>query len=338
MRTYTNVTVEGGAVHVVSPRAGHLGLTEAALDLGNGVREFLTTHVQRGLADPRASAARFVVPGPERASGTCEAILADGSGLVPRSADLARMLYDVSEADERVADGTVAVLRCSATEARFLALLKLDPSDAYRTVERSDGGRARVELVLEEGILPSVRERVQKAAFVRGVGGGDYDMLLVDRQRPGDTVSRFFVQDFLGAELVLDDRARTQALYRTLTTTVSRVAPELDAGELAQLQRYLDGQVVGAHVNVAELVDGLPASDAIRNVFRDRLDEELPDHEFDLDQETARRFMTTKRFKGDNGLRLSVRSELFDDMVDVEPPDEDGFWRITVTTRTWEQE
>lgn len=338
MRNYDDITIEQGALHIVNPRQGHLGLTEAELDLGDGVSEFLTAHVERGLADPQASAASFIVAGADRASGIAERILGPGREFVAHTADLARLLYAASENDERVKDGTLAVLRCNVAEGPFLSILKLDPSSAYRPVEKTDAqGKKVVGLVLEPEILPGVRERLQKAAFIRTTEGDGYHMLLVDRQRPGETISRFFVQDFLGAESVYDAASRTRELYKSLTNAKNDVAPGLEADELARLEQYLDGQVVGERVNVDDLLAGLPTSDEVREQFRERVDHAMPDREFDLDPEIARGFVKTKRFAGDNHLRLIVPSDFYDDMIETQPPGDHSHWTIVIRTREWRQ-
>lgn len=119
MRRYNDITIERAALHIVNPRQGQLVLTEIDLDLGNGVSEFLSTHVERGLSDPKASAASFVVAGADRASGIAGTILDSAAGFIAHSALLARLLYAASENDERVKDGTLAVLRCRKLHAHY---------------------------------------------------------------------------------------------------------------------------------------------------------------------------------------------------------------------------
>jgi nucleoid-associated protein YejK len=338
MRNYTDVRVLRGALHVVSPKVGRLRLTATPLDLGNGVAAFLVGHVSSGLADDKAKAAGFIVIGDDRASGLCRRLLESGSHFVERSGQLAQLLYTASEGDERVSDGSFLVLRCQSAEEPFVAMLKLDPSNEYRTVEDlDDQGRLRNRLELEQGILPSVRERLLKAAFVRSVGAEDYDMLLVDRQRPGEVVSRFFIQDFLGAEPALDPKTRTTTLYRTLTTIKNEVAPQLEPVELERLEVYINGQVAGDHVNIPELIDGLPVDEQVRQRFNERITDALPDRDFEVDSETALNLLKNRRFAGDNGLRVSIPAQFFRDMVDAQPPGDDGHWTITIHTREWRE-
>jgi hypothetical protein len=338
LRNYTDVQVQRGALHVVAPKGGRLRLTETPLDLDAGVGDFLVRHVTGGLTDSNAKAARFIVVGAGRASDLCAGILATATQFVERTGQLAQLLYTASEGDDRVSDGSFVVLRCRAAQEGFVAMLKLDPSNQYRTVEDEDEhGRARNRMELEEGILPSVRERLLKAAFIRSVGADDYDMLLLDRQRPGEVVSRFFVQDFLGAEPALDAKTRTTALYKALTNVKNEVAAELEPIERERLDTYIKGQVAGDHVNVDELVAGLPVEAEVRQRFNDRITATLPDREFEVDTLTAVSLLKSRRFTGDNGLRVTLPDQFFQDMVDEKPPGDDGFWNITIRTRQWRE-
>ena len=344
VRNYADIHVELAAMQVVYPRQKRLRVTQTALELDDEVRKFLEDHVRGGLADPTAIAANFVVVGDERASGTFGKILTRTEGFVDHSGRLARLLYEASEHDERVSDGTVALLRCLSATTPFVALLKLDPSDRFRTVEDTDpDGRERNRLELDKGLLPGANERLQKAVFVRSVAGQDYDMLLVDRQRPGEVISKFFIQDFLGAEATLDDTKRTETLYRVLTDTKNAISSKLSAGELSRLDSYITGQFAGGHVNVTDLVQNLPrvtsmSAEEVSEAFAERINNVLPDQDFDIDDLTAKRLLKRKRFTGDNGLLVSLPANFFEDMVTPNPPTEpDGYWTVTIRTRRWSE-
>lgn len=345
MRRYADIAVKRAAVHVVAPKRGVLHQSTAEVQLDAPVKEFLVAHIAQGLSDSQALAGRFKVVGEVRAEGICRRILASGSDFVGRSAALAKLLYDASSnsagTDARVSDGTLVVARCSASDGAqqnvpFVALLKLDPNDAFRADDGTDArGRPVVKLVAQPNILPTPRERLQKAAFVRAAGH-EYDGLAVDHQRRGEVVSEFFLDGFLGLEHVFDAKDRTTRLYKSLHRTFDDVKEGLSNDEYARLDQYLNGQVVADRVNVDTIVDGLPASQEIKDRFAAALDADLPDKEFDTDQETAEKLVKRRRFRGDNGLLLTVSSSFYGDMVQTTPPAQAGDdWTITIRTKEW---
>lgn len=347
MRDYHDITIGRVALHVVAPRAGNLETTDEELDLPlpEEIVEFLTGHVERGLQDAQARAAGFIVPGPERAQGAVDAILAEADALVASSSHLASLLYDASIDDERVSDATLAVAVCTAlnridAEEAFLALVKLDPSSHFRTRSSEANGRRKITLARETGILPSVKERLQKAAFIRSdAAGDDFRMLLVDRQRERDVVSDFFVSKFLGAELILDTRKRSEILWREVHNARNLIQDSLTAEQLKTLDDYIWGATLGTAINLDTFEDQVPIEDDdVRGSFVTHISATLPDREFDLDQELMNRVHRRRTFEGDNGLRVSLGSEYFADMIDVDDdPSRSGGSVVTIKTMTWSE-
>jgi hypothetical protein len=345
MRSYTDIAVDRAVVHVVAPKTGILQKSSAEIEIDDAVEKFLVDHVAHGLADGQARAGAFKVVGPNRTEGLCRQIVAATASVVAPSAQLAQNLYDASlkpgGTDARVSDGTLVVVRCTATEDQqttipFVALLKLDPNDTWRADALEDEtGAAVVRLRRQPNTLPGPRERVQKAAFVRAKGS-DYDLLVVDRQRPGEIVSEFFIDGFLGAEHVFDSRQRTEALYVTLRRTSEEVGPELDTKTYKRLDQYIEGVVVGATANLDTIVDGLPVTESVKQRFEETLREALPDREFDTDTGFAEKLIKRRTFRGDNGLSLSIPSRFFGTMVKTVPPaSSGGYWTITIKTKAW---
>lgn len=229
------------------------------------------------------------------------------------------------------------------TAVRFPAILKLDPSATLHTVIDTDpaSGKQRVRYAVDPASLPSKNERIQKCAFVRSVDpNAEYEMLVVDRQRRAEVVSKFWIGDFLGAELVLDAPERTKRLYRGLRLARNQVESQLDSTQLAALDQVIDGAVVQAQVNLDDLVAALPVPPATRERIDAIVSRTLPDRQFDLDPGVASQFVRRRTYRADNDLRVSVRAE-FIQMIhveDQEPGDDEArLRRVWFETRTWKE-
>ena len=141
MRDLHAITIVRGVTHILAPRDPKLmlRLSEVELPLDPGVVDILAAHVDGGLHDAQARAAVFAVRGHDRACGVFAKLLGARPRLIELSQLLARRLYAIAERDERVSDGTLAVVICRAlgadgTTVQFPAVLKLDPSATLRTV------------------------------------------------------------------------------------------------------------------------------------------------------------------------------------------------------------
>src|SRR3954447_119178 len=348
MRELEDVVVVQAVLQLVAPRSGQLDLSQVPLPLDDDVAAFLAGHIVRGLHDSRARAADFVIRGGGRTADLCNELLTDETKLVDISQRLAEHMYKVTEDDDRVSDGTLAVCLCDVTGSngeseRILALLKLDPSPAYRTVvEADEHGQPLLRLALEDGILPSMTERVQKCAFIRADGDDlEFQMLLVDRQRSTEGasgVARFFIGDFLGAELVMDAPERTRRLYRGLKTGYNKVAPELEAEKLIELDEAITEAVSGLDANVDEIIAKLPVDEMAKQTFDDAIARRLPQRQFDLDLQVAERFVKRRNFEGDNGLRLSIPAEYLKEMITVQDVGSAiPVRRIVIETELWKE-
>lgn len=351
MRDLHDVEVIRGVSHILAPRdpTQLLMLSGAELPLGGGVGDILAAHVDRGLRDVKAKAAAFVDRREDRPSGVVSRLLGARPRLVDLSQRLARALYEIAEDDERVSDGTLAVLLCSARDgddgtSRFVAVLKLDPSATLHAVTDRDPetGEPWIRYEVDAKALPSKNERIQKCVFIRTVDPDEpYEMLVVDRQRRGEAVSQFWVGDFLGAELVLDAPERTRILYRALRTARNEVEPELTAEQVAALDQVIQGTVVQAAVNLDTVIEGLPVPEPIRAQIDARISRDLPDRQFDLDAGVARQFIRRRTYRADHNLRLSIDSDHVD-MVTVEDietdvDDDTRLRRVSFETRTWKE-
>lgn len=350
MRAFQDIEIVRGVTHVVAPRdsAQGLRLSEAELPLGGGVGDILGAHVAAGISDVQATAAKFTVRRDDRACGAFTRLVGQRPRLIVSSKQLASALYEIAEQDERVTDGTLTVLLCKAINAdrtvvRFPAILKLDPSATLRTVTDTDPatGKAWIRYEVDPNSLPSKNERVQKCAFVQVVDtAAEYEMLVVDRQRRGETVSKFWMRDFLGAETVLDAPERTKRLYRSLRAARNQVEQDLDADHLAALDQVIDGAVVQTTVNLDTLVAALPVPEEVRERIDATVSRSLPDREFDLDSAVAAQFVRRRKYRADNGLRISVNSEHIGmlNVQDLEPGDEETRLRlVSFETRTWQE-
>ena len=343
LRNLKGITVRRAIIHQVAPKQGKLVLSERALPLDADVFSFLGAHVQAGLHDPQGKAVRFVVHGADRTADLCDQLLASPDEFVRASQGLARRLNEVSQGDKRISDGALAVLICDATEPhdkQFVALLKLDPANGYRPVEVTDQeGKAFIQLELAKDILPSERERLQKAAFVQSeTPDQEFRILALDRQTAPEP-AQFFVGKFLGAEFVLDAEARTERLYRSLIAARNEVGPGLKSGQLIALEKVIEGTMASASVNLDEVMGSLPVPESVRSKVDEIVSAALPDREFDLDSGLGKRLVLRRVFEADNRVRVVVPAEFFDQMINVKDvPNTDPVVRlVTIRTERWEE-
>jgi hypothetical protein len=180
--------------------------------------DYFVTHIQNSLKNPTAEAARIIAIDDETVSGICKALLENRLDLVEGSRWLAQELYKIIDKDKRINACDLAVCLYRAENqhsvSRYLALLSIEPSEVFRHKKEHDPqGNLYVNLEIETEVMPTTREKLQKCAFIQGLEPRpDYDMMLLDRQKRGEDVAKFFIKEFMGAKPAFDARPQTNIL------------------------------------------------------------------------------------------------------------------------------
>ncbi|NIS81916.1 MAG: hypothetical protein GTO14_17280 [Anaerolineales bacterium] len=352
MRNLTNLQLEQLIVHILDPwSTTGLVLSERVLPLEtqSNVRDYFLTHIKNSLRDPSAKVARFLTFNRGDTSTICNALLDGNLDLVSGSIQLAQKLYAILQSDRRISTGDLAVGFCRGSDRssvrRFLALLKIDPTEVFRhKTERDEENKLYVGFEPESDVLPSTREKLQKCAFIQPLDQRpDYDMFLLDRQvRPLPVpIAKFFSETFLGAELALDERQRTDRLYRGLISAYNQMRQELKPAEEEHLRAEIHGVVDAASVDFDSWLKRLRLPEERKTQIDQVVTQILPDREFEVDRSYALRLIQKRRFRGDHGLRVEVSADHYQDVIpkveQVEDQAGQTSYRIVIHTRRWEE-
>jgi hypothetical protein len=348
MRNPGTITLDSLIVHILDPEGRGLVLSQRALPLNDELTKYFATHIRNALQDPSAKAASFKAIDEEAVSGCCGALLCGDTELVPGSHDLARPLYAIMAHDKRISAGDLVVgfyRAANYADARYLALLKMDPSPVFRhTTKTDDQGRDYVGFEVEDEAMPTTRERLQKCAFVQPLDPRpDYDMLLLDRQAGMEReVAKFFADDYLGVDLTFDARRRTTILYGSVVSARNRIRPIVSKGQLAGLDQAIRTLMAAEKVSVADWIDNLNLPAEAKGEIEQVVTKNLPDRKFELDRTAAGRLTSKRVFRGDDGLKLEVGPGTYDQVIQrttyvEDAPGRPPYYEIVIHTERWDE-
>jgi hypothetical protein len=160
---------------------------------------------------------------------------------------------------------------------KFLSIIKIDPSEIFlHETKLDEHGQPYVDLQLQPDALPTTKEKLQKCAFIRPMNPrpDDYDMLLLDRQTgaiQGLQVARFFIHDFLDAELAHDTQTRTRKLYSALVSAHNQIRPSLTEQENMDLDDRIRTAVTNRSINLDTWLEQLPIADKNKQIINKML-------------------------------------------------------------------
>lgn len=341
-------------LHVLDPKSGLPPfLTNRPISLigGEGLEKFFIQHIENGLKDSISKSAKFKHIDTLTASGICADLLNGNLPLIEGSQQLARCLNDVMEKNHNIASGDLIVCLFEADNypgVRFLALIKIDPSEALlQEVKLDEQGHSYIDLRLQPNALPTIKEKLQKCAFIKPLNPRDldYDMLLIDRQSGNSIdqgVAKFFIEGFLDAEFSLNATQRTERLYKALISSHNQIKNDLTPNESTNLNNRIRDAVTAQSINLDIWIQQLPLSDLHKQLIDQELQRTLPDREFDIDRDLGARFTRRKIFKGDFHLRLAIDSAGFDQIIKDEgwitdDPSRPPYRRIVIETEDWNE-
>lgn len=348
MRDATNIQIQEIIIHILEPRGQGLVLSDMTLPLvGNQeLNDYFTRHIQGSLLESITKAARFRNINPAQPSGICHAMLSGETNLVDGSRNLAQILYQILENDQRISPADLGICFYQAEnypERRFLAILKIDPSQVFRHVVRQENGNLYIGYEVDREAITN--ERLQKSVFIQSLEPRhpDFDMLLMDRQSRGEIdrgVARFFSQTFLDAEEAFDQRKYTERLYKSLNQAQNLIRNRLTLIQEEELDARVRLALLSSRINIDSWLDELNIPDVIKQEIDQVIRQFVPDREFDLDQQYSEQNLQKVRYLGDYKLRLEVLAEYFRQVVVAEDyiqndPARPPFYRITLETEKW---
>jgi hypothetical protein len=351
MRDATQITIDELIIHILDPQGQGLVLSSIPVPLsGNeALVEYFSGHILTSLKDTSIKSARFRNINPEQTSGVCRALLRSETTLVEGSRHLAQGLFTILEGDQRITAGDLAVCFFKAENypySRFLAILKVDPSQIFSHVIRQDK-RGNVYVSFETNAQAFTSERLQKCAFIQPLEPRhpEFDMLLLDRQRrvlEKQAIARFFSETFLDAEEVVDARKYTDMAYRSMVQAENRVRGKLTETESEQLEEGILKAVTSRRLNLDSWLEALPLPEEIKVEIDRSISPRLPVRDFPLDRGFSLQLVSKIKFRGDHNLRLEIPAENYYTLIVSEEritddPTRPPYYRIVIETEQWKR-
>lgn len=358
MRDATNINIDELIIHILDPQGQGLVLSSVPvpIDGNEALVEYFSRHILTSLKDSGIKAARFRNINPEQPSGVCRDLLRGEVPLVDGSHRLAQELYSILERDQRITPGDLAVCFFKAENypySRFLAIMKVDPSQIFSHVIRQDR-RGRTYVSFETNTQAFTNERLQKCAFIQPIDPRhpEFDMLLLDRQRRGFetpsptasqiAIARFFSESFLDAQEVFDARKFTDLVYRGLVNAENRLRDRLTDEQNTVLEEQVHQAVTSRRLNLDNWLGELPLPEEYKAEIEQSISTRIPSREFPLDRNFSQQLVSKIKFRGDHGLRLEVPSENYFTLIVSEErvtddPERPPYYRIVIETEDWKR-
>lgn len=141
--------------------------------------------------------------------------LKDDQLFIESSILMSRNLFNVMKATSTKSSGTLIFIVYIDLESgiHYLAIMKMDPNKAIQ-IDRTNN-----KFIVQKDILQSVNEKLHKCAFIKLVAdlwNEEVHLRVLDKQQMTGEVSKYFLNTFLRARPVVNDKVMTELVNTQL--------------------------------------------------------------------------------------------------------------------------
>ncbi|MCD7724142.1 MAG: nucleoid-associated protein [Clostridiales bacterium] len=161
-----DIRIKNVIVHILDSSIGMPVLSDAELEYGSEIAEFLKEHIARISSGDDGKECHFYQEQSEVYHMLEE--YAD-ENFVAISKDIASLLYEIMSGNIDIPAADLMVVRFRESDDEYLALLKMNYKALYthRTMAMENGEGNNNELIRHKSILPSESQRLTEAAIIR---------------------------------------------------------------------------------------------------------------------------------------------------------------------------
>lgn len=192
------------------------------------------------------------------------------------SGELTENLFKIMKNSSSTSSGTFFVFEVNTDEEDCIFIIKLDPKHGVQ-VDYDD-----LTVKVLENILPDSNDRVHKCAIIRYNKKDDVeaDLFVMDKQQKEGEPARFFIETFLQAEEILNDKIITRTVIKEAKDKITSLLPEVDKNLIYNsIDKVFSN---GAHIELDK---------AINDVLKNHVPVNQPDRELYINT-SSRGFVT----------------------------------------------
>lgn len=316
---YVNyINVNEAMIHILDNNAVEPILNNYKLELEEDTYKFLYKHIEKCLNDEELKYAKFSYERNIVKEITQDYLNGTDSDFINLSKDLAKQLFAIMKGNVNIPSCDLIVTSMITDQGPMIAILKMDYVKNFtHEIEFADD-KIGIDIVPQSAGLPGSGHKIQKAAFIKPVRESDsFNLYVLDRrgkrQEEDDYGANYFINSFLGCEVVVNDRDNTKRFLNATESFVRRYISE-DAS-LAEKVRSLAREVLqnDENINVRAVSEKLFGEN---EEFKDSYNFFMAancEEEFRVDEQYVDKKLRRIRLKVDKDIDLYITEESYKD-------------------------
>lgn len=323
IRNASSVSMENAIIHVLDTRQNEALCSENELDAKDDeVRSFIQGHILKALGVDSCFRANIISSSAvkDRADSI---LIADE--LKEESKYFANRLFLLLKEHEEGPHDLI-VCRFKVEDIRVLGFMLLDYKMTYAHRIDMEDGVLNVLLNAKETALPTISQRVNRAAFIWNEGDEMHSVCVDKTFGKTSEHENLFVGRFLNATKLMDYRAKTRATKKVLENWTRKNLQEDFMGALELREALNHAYREEALLKPIDLINGIESlssresDDLVLMLDRDGV---AANSGFMVDKHFVKKSMKKRSLRTDTGFNISADFELFEGNGYIEIKDND---------------
>lgn len=312
------IEIKKAVIHVLDKEADEPVLNEFELDINEDIQLFLEKHITKSINDDEARKGRFK-DGLNIVKEVSYRISSDNEYFLEGSKDIARQLFKAIKTNSSISSTDLIVCLFEDDNVPAVAILKMDYTVSFIHDIEIVESKFKINIKKQDISLPGVNQRIQKCAFVISpVIHNSHELVILDNQISKGTeepIAQFFLQTFLGAELIIDSKTCTKILRRETENWVRSKAKQ---GEpfAEEVRDFVNNAIHEEdEIDIEDFSNKVfGKKEELRDEFVNNLRKKGLTHEkFEVDREWVERKLNKIRLKTNDNIEIVIGYEQFGD-------------------------
>lgn len=311
------INVSKAVIHVLNQESSEPLLNEFELEINDDIYNFLEKHISKSLSDDDARKARFK-EGLNLVKEVSFRTFVEPDYFLEGSKEIARQLFKAMKTNSSISSTDLIVCLYENEEEHSIAVLKMDYSTSFiHDIELIDE-KFKISIKKQEISLPGIGQKIQKCAFIReNESPNEHDMILLDNQinskNVEEPIAHFFIQTFLGAELISDNKTCTK-LFKKETENWIREKSKEGESSVEEIRSFVNDTIRNEEeVDLAAFSEKVFGNNLdLRDDYVNSMKEKgLNEEKFSVDKEWVDRKLRKIRLKTETNIEVIMDYEDF---------------------------
>ncbi|MFQ9309601.1 MAG: nucleoid-associated protein [Paraclostridium sordellii] len=245
----------------------------------------------------------------------CEQIIYDESTFLENSKEIAAYLFDVMKINAELESCDLAICLYTVKDEKYVGILKLDYKRLYtHSIEFIDD-KFNIQMVPNEIGIPET-QRQKQCAIVGLTGMNDeYHLRLLDKDAEKEELESKFINEFLNAEKIVDDKHKTKVFKNSAETWITNALAN-DIKQAEDVRSVLNYTLKEKEeIDLEDFVEKSIDNNDLKESFKEHMEEKGIGSAFNIDKQWVEKKLKKRSIKTDTGFDIKADLNDFEDTM-----------------------